>query len=117
MVEWKKYGDTGYMVNSSGEVLNVKRNRKLKPYPNSKGYLRVRINKKDVFVHRLVGLLFINNKRISEAVQINHKNFDIRDNRASNLEWVTPSENKLHNRKKWHIPKGYKYKKPDDCPF
>lgn len=46
-------------------------------------------------VHRLVALTFI--KGHFKGAQVNHKNGVKTDNRACNLEWVTPRENVLHS--------------------
>lgn len=46
-------------------------------------------------VHRLVALNYIANPE--KKPQTNHKNGDRGDNRLSNLEWATSSENHLHS--------------------
>lgn len=62
------------------------------------GYYRVmlsRRNKKKTFlVHRLIAKTFLSNPK--RYGQINHKNLNKLDNRATNLEWVTPKMNKHH---------------------
>lgn len=47
---------------------------------------------KCVFVHRLICLTFCGDPP-TEKHQVNHINEDTLDNRAENLEWVTPKEN------------------------
>lgn len=47
------------------------------------------------FVHRLVAAAFVGG-RTAARHQVNHKNGDKLDCVASNLEWVTPSENRSH---------------------
>ena len=32
-------------------------------------------------------------------MQVNHKNMNTKNNKTTNLEWVTPSENIMHARK------------------
>lgn len=69
------------------------------------GYKRVELCKKGkrkcFFVHRLVGIAFIENK--INLPHINHKNLNKSDNRVSNLEWCSPKENVLHANKNGHI--------------
>lgn len=65
---------------------------------NSRGYKRVLLLKnryrKMMSVHRLVANTFIDNPL--NKTQVNHINGVKSDNQLSNLEWVTPSENKIH---------------------
>jgi len=49
---------------------------------------------KSLLVHRLVGKAFLSNS--DNKPQINHKDGNKLNNHASNLEWVTMSENMLH---------------------
>ncbi len=58
------------------------------------GYKSACINGKPVFVHRLVGKYFVPNPQ--NKATINHKRGIKTDNRASELEWATYSENNLH---------------------
>lgn len=60
--------------------------------------------------HRLVWEAF--NGQIPAGMQINHKNGDKRDNRLSNLEICTPSENTLHAVHVLHRP----WTKPPHVP-
>lgn len=84
-------GRDGSVVGPSGKVL--------KPRPTNCGYTRV-VAYQDgkaipLLIHRLVADVFC--EGASEARRhVNHKNGDKSDNRAENLEWVTPSENALH---------------------
>lgn len=48
-----------------------------------------------IALHQLVALAWIGPKP-QWFYQVNHKNGQKRDNRAVNLEWVTPQENTLH---------------------
>lgn len=43
-----------YEITREGQIINKTNGHILKPQPNAKGYLRVSISKKLVFVHRLV---------------------------------------------------------------
>lgn len=101
-----------YQVSNFGKVKKLKRtmqtrNNKtlsyeeiiLKPVANSKGYSRVTLidrsgNKKKHFVHRLVATAFCLPKAGCNTV--NHKDSNPLNNNASNLEWVTQSENIRH---------------------
>ena len=88
-----------YEVNNFGEVRHAKRKHILKPRPfSNSGYLMVHSQFKgkkiDVHIHSLVAKAFVDG--YGEGKTVNHINGDRTDNRASNLEWVTQSENALH---------------------
>ncbi len=99
-----------YQVSNLG---NVKNSREYSPHTDSKrtmfgkllnqrlnnaGYCRVRLSKndggKDFFVHRLVALAFV--KQPEGKNVVNHIDGCKTSNHASNLEWVTHSENNYH---------------------
>ena len=64
----------------------------------SSGYRSVGISSKNHYVHRLVAQAGFVPPPLSEAhTQINHKDGDPGNNRADNLEWVTPKENTQHS--------------------
>ena len=72
--------------------------RMLSPTKDAQGYLRVTLSKNNKCynrkVHRLVAESFVENTH--EKPQVNHINGVKCDNRASNLEWMTSSENNRH---------------------
>lgn len=96
-----------YQINKNGEIKslvyyyngyqNPRRNRILKPSKGRDGYLRVALTDdkgsvKFCRVHRLVLLSFVGESNL----QVNHINGIKTDNRLSNLEYVTQSENMKH---------------------
>lgn len=74
---------------------NIKKNgKKIVPWKDNKGYLRVYLSYKkepNVKVHRLVANAFIPNP--DNKPQIDHINTIKTDNRVENLRWVTNQEN------------------------
>ena len=91
----------------------------MNPFDNGNGYLVVSLNdergnRKNFYVHRLVADAFIPNPE--SLPQVDHIDYDRKNNKISNLRWVTVSENALHsscNKPKTHnicgSSTGYKY--------
>ena len=101
------HGRNKYEVFEDGTVISLGRvgargyivkDKVLKPCLNNSGYFRVSMNligkRKDYFVHRLVAECFCPNPYNKDKV--NHKDGNKHNNNASNLEWVTSSENNKH---------------------
>lgn len=70
----------------------------LSPHEQYKGYLRVDLSKGGKathhFVHRLVAMTFVPNPEGKPIA--NHLDGNKRNNRSSNFEWATDSENTQH---------------------
>ena len=94
MVEIEK----DYFITKEGKVFSKRKFNKLTELKQSKtghkGYVKVRINNKDCFIHRLVAIAYLPNPQCKETV--NHINGIKNDNRVENLEWHTRSENTKH---------------------
>lgn len=85
-----------YEVSSEGFVRNLKTGRVLKFDVSKNGYFRCTLcsnNKpKKFLIHRLVMKHFVGDSDL----QVNHKDGDKRNNRLSNLEYVSCRDNHLH---------------------
>jgi hypothetical protein len=121
--DWKdvKGWEGEYQVSNMGRVKSLQRmivyadgrkfsikERILKPGVDDKGYLRVVLSRNQkhfqIQVHQLVARVFIPNPENKETV--NHKWGTVGDNRVSELEWFTRSEQQKHafeilGRKHW----------------
>lgn len=101
MKEWKKIdANSNYSVSDEGDIRNDITKQYLKPFYNKKtGYnyiiLRIGGKRNHFSIHRLVAMAFLDNDLDKE--QVNHINGIKTDNRKTNLEWVTQSENILHS--------------------
>ena len=92
-----------YVVSNLGQVRRIKKSKGtsgenlLKPIKNESGlYVNLRNNGDDKLckIHRLVGETFIPNPK--SKPEINHKDGNRWNNKDTNLEWATSSENNLH---------------------
>lgn len=112
--EWRPVpGHDGHEVSNLGRVRSLDRTltfkcrwghvvnrnhagRILQPYTNKDGYLATKLAKKGklYLVHQLVSMTYIGPR--PDGLVVNHKNGNKKDNRPSNLEYVTPEENVRH---------------------
>lgn len=81
--------------------------RILTPTDNGYGYLIIGLKKnlarKNHYVHRLVAEAFIENP--NNYPQINHKDFNRKNNNVDNLEWCTQKQNNQHSSVNMRKPK------------
>ena len=85
----------GYGVNECGKVININKNRLIKPVLNGEGYLLFNAGRKvKLTVHGEVAKIFVPNPNNYPVV--NHKDGNKQNNHYSNLAWVTHSENSQH---------------------
>lgn len=87
-------GHPNYEISSLGRVRNIKTNNLLVPYNDGSGYYRVKLDGKNLRLHIIVAQAFIPNPENKPTV--NHIHGNKRDNRASQLEWATYSEQNFH---------------------
>ena len=93
-----------YLVSEDGEIMTMPRGGKdahvLKLHNVGRGYKQVLLYSADgssarYLVHRLVATAFCEMRK--DATEVNHIDGNKSNNRASNLEWVTKSENMIHS--------------------
>lgn len=88
-----------YKISSLGYVLSLRSGRPLKPSIDGWKYRQVYLCNQGTSVrfslHRLVAKYFIDNP--NNKPNVNHIDGDKGNNAVSNLEWVTQSENVLHD--------------------
>jgi len=89
-----------YEVSNLGNIRTVK-NKKLLKQQSSKEYSYIHLRKSNTksfntSIHRIVALTFLDKPSDPNMKYVNHKNGNKFDNRVSNLEWVTNSDNIKH---------------------
>ena len=87
-----------YEISDSGRIRNS-RGKILKQSIGTSGYYTTHLynhtKRQTVMAHRLVAKTFVPNPENKR--EVNHINGNKTDNRAQNLEWVTPRENITHS--------------------
>lgn len=84
-----------YAVSDMGRVCSLRRGTLLTAQTSSRGYVRIKLGRGRFYlVHRLVCEAFNANPQCKP--QVNHLDGNRQNNRATNLEWATQSENQLH---------------------
>lgn len=99
-MHYKKLLDLGtkhaYSIDTNGVVLNETTGKVLKGTKITKAnrYVKIILNKR-YLLHRLVAETFLPNTDANKT-QVNHIDGNRANNKVSNLEWCTPSENVKH---------------------
>lgn len=101
-----------YWISNYGRLLTLNHRNSgkakiMKPAKDANGYLRTMIvsngKLKTIKIHRLVAEAWIENPE--NKSQVNHIDFDRSNNKANNLEWMTPKENTEYSYKAGRIKK------------
>ena len=95
--------DTKYSISPDGFIINDKTGKLVSFNPDSKGYMKARLytdlstnpdGRKPYRLHRIIAMTFLEN--YSDKLQVNHIDGDKKNNKVSNLEMVTGSQNMYH---------------------
>lgn len=99
-------GTAGFFADEDGNIFSPD-GKKRNTYRNGDGYVTASVKLIDgrwvtFGVHRLVALTHLENLNFDsdsgeQYSEVNHRDGDLENNRKSNLEWVTPSENNIHS--------------------
>lgn len=88
----------------------VTKEKIMTPTDNGNGYLYISLRKnserKNFYIHRLVAEAFIENP--NNYSQVNHKDYDRKNNKVSNLEWVSALDNIRYSLPRQPLRKAYK---------
>lgn len=91
-----------YQASNLGKIKSLYRNKILSPCKDKDGYLKVLLYKnkkrKNISVHRLIALTFLDN--YDNFPVVNHKDENKQNNRVDNLEWCTIFYNNRYKRTK-----------------
>lgn len=103
MENWKdfEFGEMKYSISSYGRVYGYGTDNILSGTINADGYHSISLGnkkyRKSFRVHRLVAEFFIPNDNREVYNEVNHIDFDRKNNHYKNLEWCTHQENIKHS--------------------
>lgn len=88
------------LIDGEIQPVSVSPEKIMRPFDNGSGYLVVGLvdenkKRKNFYVHRLVAEAFIPNP--DNLPQVDHIDYNRKNNRITNLRWVSVSENALHS--------------------
>lgn len=90
-MEWKQISDhPNYEVSDTGKVRRRYSNKYLEPYFDRTGRLRLTLDGRTEYIHRLVAKEFVPNPNANSDVK--HKDGNFLNNHIWNLKWVSHSE-------------------------
>lgn len=106
--QWREIpGFPKYEASTQGRIRNAKTGKILRPGDSGRGYEHVCLSKDgkshSIAVHRLVAAAWIPNPQ--NLPEINHLDYNRRNNAAANLEWTTHRANVLYSRERMKVPK------------
>lgn len=92
---------SSYSISNFGKVLKKKDNTLIKESYTTDGYASIKLvddkgKRTTIRLNRLVASVFIHNDNPNIKIEVNHKDGNKKNNRATNLEWSTPSDNQKH---------------------
>ena len=93
--EWEQVEGTNAYVSSLGRVKSIKGVIST-PSPKPDGYVKVNINGKGYYLHRLIAIAFKLPRKEGQD-KVNHKDRNPSNNKLSNLEWTSQSGNIQHS--------------------
>ena len=103
-------GYDNYFVSNFGNVKNSKTNKIMKLSNDIKGYKVINLckngNVKKFYIHRLVGMAFLENP--DNKPMIDHIDENKSNNNVKNIRWATSSDNGCNQGKRMNNTSGYK---------
>jgi hypothetical protein len=100
--------DSRYSISNLGNVIShIGKDKELVKLNTANGYLFVRLSKdgkaNTEFIHRLVAEHFLDNS--DNLPQVDHIDFNKKNNNVQNLQWITAKENNRKSKSKKVIQK------------
>lgn len=112
-MKFKNINVLGFDIEVNHEGIIKKDGNVLRQNENHDGYLVVYVgNNRNIGVHRLVAMAFVENDEPEVKVEVNHIDFNRKNNSPNNLEWLTHADNVRYS----HVNGRYKKKFGEDNP-